>query len=452
MRDRLAGGEPAPGSGTPVLRGRRRASRIGLIRLESARARGLVLVATLIAAAVLAWSAIRPAVAEWMAREATELAPVEWAAGLDPDSPDLRTRTGLALAERGDPEALGLARGHLEAALRRQPSHGFAWFRLARILDRQGDRERARAAVGVALREDPHNVALRWETAALFLEWDDVAAALDHLRYVVAVDPAQRHAAFHLIRRLAGPAEPLGELLPAEPDALASIVAAGLRDEDIPLARAAWERRVALAPVLPESIHRGYLELLLARGDGEAAAHAWSLVAPGATPPEPGNAIWDGGFEEQPLVGWGLGWRSERVWGVQVTVDRAIAARGQQSLRLAFNSFPNLQFRGVRQMVPVQAGRSYRLEAFARAEDFSTRSGLKLQVVSAGDGRLLSETESVSGTTAGWVPVSARVDVPGDVHLVQVVVCREQATAPEGNLGGRVWLDEVSLAPALRAR
>jgi hypothetical protein len=122
-----------------------------------------------------------------------------------------------------------------------------------------------------------------------------------------------------------------------------------------------------------------------------------------------------------------------------------VAATGRHSLRLAFNSFPTLSFSGVSQLVGVEPGREYRLRAVARASDFVTRSGLKLEVVLPRGEEVLTETATVSGTTPGWVPLEARVRVPAETSLVQLRLRREPAPLPEGNLGGKVWLDDVRL-------
>jgi tetratricopeptide (TPR) repeat protein len=424
---------------------------VWFVRLESTLGRWLVVGAVMAAAGTLAWSVIKPGLAEWIWRGAIEAADLERVAAWDPSNPAVQTRLGRMLKESADPEDLARARAHLEAALRQWPSHGFAWLHLADALYREGDRDRAQQALDRALRLDAHNVTLRWEAATLLLQRGDPKTAAEHLRYVVAIDPQQRRVAFQLLRRLAGPVAPMDELLPTDTDALTAIVRAAIREADPALARAAWERRARLSPALPLDVTKGYLKLLIDHGEGEPAARAWSLVAPDGKAGDAANGVWNGSFEGDPLIGWGLGWRLVKVWGAQVQVDRTTAAHGIQSLRLSFNSFPNLRFRGVFQTVPVRPGGRYRLEAQVRATDFTTRSGLKLQAVAPDNETVIAETGMVSGTTSGWVPISARVNVPADVSLVTIVICREPAAEPEGNLGGRVWVDNVVLVPVREA-
>src|SRR5437879_5316624 len=115
----------------------------------------------------------------------------------------------------------------------------------------------------------------------------------------------------------------------------ASLVAA-IRHKDFMLAEAAWMRRASLAPPLPQDLGRQYLNLLLEEGEGGTARRVWTALVPNVHPARDGDAVWDGGFEADRLSGWGLDWRVQRVWGVEVALDRFVAAKGNGSLRLTF--------------------------------------------------------------------------------------------------------------------
>jgi hypothetical protein len=240
--------------------------------------------------------------------------------------------------------------------------------------------------------------------------------------------------------------------MPAEPEILTALLASAVRHRDLALAEAAWERRAPLTPAVAEELQRRYLELLLSEGHGLAARRVWPALAPKGSTATPGDAIWDGGFEANSLAGWGFNWHVRRVWGVEATLDPFVAARGHRSLRLAFNSFPTLDFAGVSQAVAVEPGREYTLRALAKAVEFNTQSGLKLQVVTPDGERVLAETGTVVGTTPDWVPLEARVQIPAGLSLARLRLRREKAPGPEGNLGGKVWVDEVSLLPVGGAR
>jgi hypothetical protein len=68
-------------------------------------------------------------------------------------------------------------------------------------------------------------------------------------------------------------------------------------------------------------------------------------------------------------------------------------------------------------------------------------------VVTRDGEEVLSETPAIAGTTAEWVALEALVQVPSDTDLLIVRVRRERAPGPEGNLGGKVWLDDITLTP-----
>jgi len=416
-----------------------------LICLESRRSRLLVAALTLAVAAWMAAMIFKPAVADYLARRATSVAQLERAIAWDPDNPSLQMRAGDAYETMPRGADVEKARYHFESALRLRPSDALVWLRLALLADRQNDIDRAHQMLDTALRLDPHNVTLRWEAGLLAFRWGERERALDHLRYVLAVDPSQREAAFQLARVLLEPGEDPASLLPQEPDGLTNVLFAAIDHSDVPLAKVAWARRVALRPVMPEPIGRSYLNLLLKEGDGAAARRAWLTLVPDGNPASQGSAVWNGGFEADRLLGWGFDWRVQRVWGVEVSIDRFVAAKGSRSLRLTFNSFPTLDFAGVSQLVAVEPGREYRLRALAKALDFTTRSGLKLQVVLPKDEKVLAETKTIAETTADWVPLETRVRIPAETSLVLVRVRRAPSPAPEGNLGGKVWVDEVSL-------
>jgi tetratricopeptide (TPR) repeat protein len=441
-------GRPAVATSGRARSFAREARPVLLIPLDSRTSRALALALVLIGGAALARSIAAPAIAEYLAPRAAPIERLERAAAWDPGNPDLRLRLARAQMARLDPGDREEARAHVLIALRLRPTHGGTWLQLSQILDRDGDAAWAHEALATALRLDRHNVVLRWEAALLALHWGERDAAIEHLRYVLAVDPGERDAAFQLARALVPPGETLSRLLPEGAEPLTGILTVAVQHRDLPLAQAAWEQRAPLTPALPLGLQRAYLELLLLEGRGRDARRLWLALVPGGRPGAPGNAVWNGGFESESLLGWGLDWQVRRSWGVEVGLDRFVAGQGRQSLRLVFNSFPTLDFAGVSELVPVEAGREYRLRALVKALDFTTRSGLKLQVVTVDEEpEVLAETPAVPGTPADWVPVETPVRVPEAATLVRVQIRREKAPGPEGNLAGKVWVDDVTLTP-----
>jgi tetratricopeptide (TPR) repeat protein len=423
-----------------------------LVPLESRALRLLVLSVMVVGAAWMAKVVLSRAIADYLLSNASGIADLRRAVAWNPRDPALYLRLAHAYDSTGDASGMKQAQHQLEMALRLQPTTGSTWLQLAQLADRLDERKRARQALDTSLHLDPHNVRLRWEAALLTLRWGERDAALEHLRYVLAADPAQADAAFQLAVAILDPEVAPANLLPLEPEPLLAIIRMAMRDGDLLLAKAAWERLSELpTPLLPgiqqEYLQRDYLEFLLQEGDAVGARQLWTRIVPASIASHAANLVWNGGFERERLRGWGFDWQVRQAWGVEVGLDRFAAAGGRQSLRLSFNSFPTLDFYGVYQRVAVEPGSAYHLRTMAKAIDFTTQSGLKLQVVTQDGEQVLGETAAISGTTADWVPLEGHVQVPADITLVMLRVRREPAPGPEGNLGGKVWLDDIALTP-----
>jgi len=395
---------------------------------------------------------LSPAIADYLLSHASGISDLRRAVAWNPSNPALHLRLAHAYDSTMDTSGTKQAQHEFEMALRLQPTFGPTWLQLALLAHRLGERERARQALDTALRLDPHNVRLRWEAALLTLRSGERDTALEHLRYVLAADPAQADAAFQLAVAILDPEVAPASLLPSEPEPLMAIIRMAMRDRDLPLARAAWGRQAELsAAMLPslqrEYLQRDYLEFLLQEGDAVGARQLWTQIVPASIADSSGNLVWNGGFERERLRGWGFDWQVRQAWGVEVSLDRFAAASGRQSLHLSFNSFPTLDFYGVYQRVAVEPGSAYHLRALAKALEFTTQSGVKLQVVTPDGEQVLGETAAIAGTTADWVTLEAHVQVPPNITLVVLRVRREPAPGPEGNLGGKVWLDDTTLTP-----
>ena len=432
--------------------GERAPGRVILVPLESPALRLLVLSVIVVGAVWMAKVILSPAIADYLFSNASGITDLRRAVAWNPSNPVLHLRLAHAYDRTIDASGAKQAQHQFEMALRLQPTSSSTWLQLAQLADRLGERERARQALDTSLRLDPHNVWLRWEAALLTLRWGERDTALEHLRYVLAADPDQADAAFQLATAILDPEVAPASLLPSEPEPLLAIIRMAMRDSDLPLARAAWERHSELSAAMPPSLQReylqrDYLEFLLQEGDAVGARQLWTQIAPASIADTPGNLVWNGGFERERLRGWGFDWQVRQAWGVEVSLDRFAAASGRQSLRLSFNSFPTLDFYGVYQRVAVEPGSAYHLRIMAKSLDFTTHSGVKLQVVTYDGEQVLGETPAIAGTTADWVTLEADVQVPSDITLVVLRVRREPAPGPEGNLGGKVWLDDITLTP-----
>src|SRR5437899_1493162 len=294
-----------------------------LVPLESRARRMVVLALTLVIAGWLAVQLASPAIA-WYDGRGDKIAGLEREMTADPTNADRPCRHGNEYAPRV-PADVARARAHYAEAVRLRPTDAYPRLLQALLAEKQGDRAAARAAIDGAVQLDPHNVSIRWEAALLALGWGERAAGLDHFKYVLGVDPAQRDAAFQLARTLLRPGEDPASLLPTDVDGLTNVMLAALRQKDMTLAGIAWRQRIQLEPPLPDEMLKQYVAVTLDQGAGALARAAWlSFVTDGSTTSD-SNAVWNGGFETERLLGWGLDWRIQKTWGVEVAIDRFVA-------------------------------------------------------------------------------------------------------------------------------
>ena len=414
------------------------------IRATSRQTRvGMALVAVL-AGVVLTRAAVGPAVAHYHSSGVASAAALEAALDWDGTDPTLHRR--LAMLQQGrlvTPDLEGAER-HLRATLSRRPTDAAAWLGLALLLDRRGDRSRARDALDAALRVDGHNGPVRWEAALLELRWNRSQAALAHFRELLIGDPVMRLPAYRLTRSLFPRSEQVADLIPTEVAPLTGMLEFAINYHDVPLAELFWERRATLEPPISAPLLRRYVELLLVEGRGAPARRLWPRVVPAGYRDTPGDLIWNGGFEAPSLLGWGFDWLVTGAETGEVVLDRDVVASGSQSLRVSFRSSPTDSGPRVFQNVVVEPGRAYRLRALVKGADFVGDPGVRLELAPAQGGPTLGTTAIALGNGA-WVPAELRVIIPPSVTRVHVRLRRDRSSELAGMLGGRIWLDDVSL-------
>src|SRR5262249_37769433 len=179
---------------------------------------------------------------------------------------------------------------------RLRPTDAYPRLLQALLAEKEGDHAAARSAIEGAVRLDPHNVSIRWEAALLALGWGERAAGLDHFKYVLGVDPAQRDAAFQLARTLLRPGEDPASLLPTDADGLTNVMLAALRQKDMMLAGIAWRQRNQLEPPLPDELLKQYVGITLDQGAGALARAAWKSLLRDDRTAGGGKWGWTGGI------------------------------------------------------------------------------------------------------------------------------------------------------------
>jgi hypothetical protein len=332
------------------------------------------------------------------------------------------------------------ARARLAAALRRSPLAADLWLERAEAALHAGRIGEALRAAERACALAPVDADLNYRAALVLLQAGDVAAAAPRLRSVLENAPdltAQVLELAHGVYR--DDTLVLRRIVPPEAESVRRFLAWAYDRRLTAAASAGWDALLGRGAALADRLQ--HVSFLIEQGEIETAASLW-VAAYG---PWGGGRVFEGGFERDP-VNAGFGWVFHRFEGVRVRVaGGAAAAEGTRGLVIEFSG-GNPEFAHVTQIVPVTGGRRYRLSALMRAEGLTSLSGPRLEVQAhvACPGMVTEEGPELRGTRA-WGPVSIEFATPPGCRAVRVLVHRVRTDRFDRDVRGRLYLDDVRL-------
>lgn len=328
----------------------------------------------------------------------------------------------------------------LEHALGANPASAALWLDLARVAINRGDAPAAVRAAEAARRRAPTSADVCYQAGVLLLEARVVSRALPALRCAIELDPHRAPEVYALAWATIGD----GALIR---DAIVPDDATGWRGyAAYTRARRSDEAAAAWAGLAEHGATRedrfGYIEFLLRGGRGAEARALWEESFGRSQR----NLVHNGSFEATP-IGRGLGWTLAAGEGARAAVVTVPAAPdGRRALEVTFEG-ANVDYQAASQIVPVDAGRRYRLRATVRTEGLRSMSLPHLAV--RGYGRCVM-TE-VGGQewkgTRPWTQETLDFQVPAGCSVVLVQLRRRPALRFGGHISGRLWLDGVVLEP-----
>ena len=346
-----------------------------------------------------------------------------------------------------------------QEALRRDPASPYRWSDLGEANWQAGLEQAARYCFRQAVQQGPYipSILLRAanfyfiagerQTAlelgarclAAFRDYDEVifhqylrmgGSLTDILRYGI---PPERPAARSFFRFLLRPGSGLGRH--PDPDALL---------------KQAWEWLQAHSLAEPDLLGE-YVSWLLGRGRFRRAASvqtAFMEIEHGSE--GTGNNLFNGGFDRE-FSGSPLGWRIYPAGHAGAARERHAETDAAWSLRLDFDGHANLDYSHVRQQVVVRPGR-HRFRARVRPNHLTTDQGIGFRIFDPNNWRRFDIlTAHISGTS-GWKRVEKRFTIPPGTELVEVRIVRRASLKFDNKIGGTVWIDDVSLVPAVQLR
>src|SRR5438128_1102051 len=388
------------------------------------------------------------------------LSDLQKAAALDPVDPEVYRRLGVLECYVLDPPNYTDSLRHLRRATELAPLRSLYWSNLGAACETSGDRACADAAFERLLSLDPMMPRSYWVVANHYLRTDRSQDALAQFRRLLELGPDSGYAerTFQLCLQAAN-----------DPDAVFRQVLAGRKDPELGLeyvdylsrhgqpdaAYRVWALAVANAQPFSLALAKPYLERLLDLHQYQEALTVWEdlerlRVVKKPAKGDPGNLVFNGGFEQDPLNA-GFDWHSAEASFLSFDFADPGAHQGNRCLRLNFTVKRNETYQPVYQLVPVVSGQAYQLAAYVRSEDITSDSGPRLHVFDPMHSESLDVSTETTVRTTPWHPVNLSFQAGPDTRFVVVSVWRPRSRTFPPEISGSFWLDEVSLKPVSSA-
>jgi hypothetical protein len=335
---------------------------------------------------------------------------------------------------------------YFRKAIERNPLEQEYWLQLAKILQRRGESAASHRALENAIGVFPTGYRGRWMTANLLLQLGDSEKALPQFSYILAHYPNQSSLVYDVLEKAVGDSDfVLERIVPRDPSSFRQYLSHLYGMGDPASARKAWAKRLSFGFQADRGETVRYVEFLISQGEFQEAFHVWRarFQEEGFPSLPETDLITNGDFGKDEILGGGFDWKIEKVSGAEVSFDPSIAFEGKRSLKIVFTGKENVDFHHVYQFVPLKPNTEYVLRANVKTQALTTKSGLKIEVVGAGQ-----SFHSVSETLTGdneWRKLIVRFRTPATLQGGLVRVRREKTDKFDRYISGTVWIDRVRL-------
>jgi tetratricopeptide (TPR) repeat protein len=315
-----------------------------------------------------------------------------------------------------------------EAAVRLNPYRAAHWQELSKYYEQEGNLDRCRYAMKMALERDPNYAQTHFAAANLYIRLNDLKAADFELRRTADLDVAYLPQVLDLVWRFY-----------EDPDRIMSTHVPNTKDADLTAlnyfinhksergALLSWTK-LKVFETAPQD-RFPYIEYLVSLGKPHDAWDAFSFPASAAD-----GLLFNPSFETEPLNG-GFDWRFASTEHAEARRDTTTAKEGLASWLVNFDGKENIDYVALVHWLPVTKGRQYNLSFWMKTEAISTNEGMFVEV----DGQ---SSEKQVGTTY-WQQFTIPFTATGD--LVTVRLRRVPSRKFDNQLKGKVWLDAFAL-------
>jgi hypothetical protein len=384
--------------------------------------------------------------------------PDDWlrAADEEPSNPEnwhiLGTYYALDFEHADPPRAIS----YLKRAVSLDPTSPYDWTNLAEAYESSGDVADAENAFRAAQSAYPISADVAWRFGNFLMRQNRLDEAFREIHQAVAVKPDLAPLAISRCWRSTQDVDRiLTSALPPKPDVYWAALDFFVKAKEPQAIMATWHRIIGSGAQfqLPDAFPA--VDILIAKGDIDNAKTVWQEALKATqTPPQyapPESLIWNGGFEHDLLNG-GLAWHYEPVQGASLGFDEEAPHSGVRSLRIVFDGTANVDFEALWQNVPVEPNTRYQFQAYVRADEVTTDSGIRFAVNDISPSQPLMPPQ-FTASTIGTEPWSLdQLDfVTGQAtRMLRLIVQRPPSTRLGNKIQGSVWIDDVSLVPLQR--
>ena len=379
---------------------------------------------------------------------------VQKAIAMDPGDPALHNRLAQLTGDSAEQSSITAAVQAARRAAALNPNRSDYWLTLASACESAGDKACADQALQRALYLAPMVPQVWWLAGNHYLRTNRPESALPCFHRLLELSPDYAAPIFALtLHAYNDPRMILEKVVGDEKDPQPGLAFADFMsaNNQFDAARRAWTQVAGSGSRFSFGAVQPYIERLLSQGRYHEAQSIWSQlegrgVIAAAQDNEPGNLMFNGGFEQVPL-GAGFDWRSQPSTYVSVDFSDASPYAGEHCLRIDFPVGQNDDFEPVYQIVPVVPDQAYSLTAYARSMDITSDSGPRLLVT---DPECPTCLDAVTDPTVGstpWHSVILKFTAGPQTQAVRISVWRPRSRVFPMEISGSFWLDAVSVRP-----
>lgn len=453
------------------------------ISLASPLPRALLLVGLSLVLGVVGWFSGRTAMGDRLlaatrladTEDVTKLASADAAVEMVPRFSHFQAQRGqlylnAAVGTVAEPN-LQTALSALQTAIQLSPEDFRRWLTLGQAQERANQLDQARQSFQQALTLAPKYYEPHWVFGNHLLRRNETDAAFAEFRQALAIRPTELPLLFdYAWNTFNGDAativKALAPSIHAQAEFASRLIARGKLSDGM----AMWRELNTKAPKLARINAHPFISALLNKQHFAMAYEAWQTAAQTKRadenelsdaireeetrwftvyPPDTGSLLNNGDFEEDLRTGIVAPfqiWRLTATKGLILSRNNKEHQNGQFSMQLNFDLGGNAFFPVIEQLVPIQAGHSYRLSFAAKTEDLQTLSAPVVEIYDPADShRPHTTTKPFPLGTNAWQDYTLEFTPTATTEAVIVRVYRPSCPEAPCPLRGRIWLDNFKL-------